>query len=159
MIMDGHKTIDLEKLRKFEVFQGLMTREMQIIHEVSILMSYTGGENILNQSDLSMDLFIVIEGRLSVNMGYSSTKEKRLQKIAELKSGDIFGEIGFLEGKRRSASISAMESGQILKMDGLKLHEIFEINQHMGYIMMRNIALVLARRLVDINYQLRNQSF
>jgi len=157
--MDGHKTIDLEKLRKFEVFQGLMTREMQIIHEVSILMSYTGGENILNQSDLSMDLFIVIEGRLSVNMGYSSTKEKRLQKIAELKSGDIFGEIGFLEGKRRSASISAMESGQILKMDGLKLHEIFEINQHMGYIMMRNIALVLARRLVDINYQLRNQSF
>jgi len=157
--MNGHKTIDLEKLKKFEVFQGLMTREMQIIHEVSILMSYIGGENILNQSDLSMDLFIVVQGRLSVSMGYSSLKEKRLQKIAELKSGDIFGEIGFLEGKRRSASISAIEPGQVLKMDGLKLHEIFEINQHMGYIMMRNIALVLARRLVDINYQLRNQSF
>jgi hypothetical protein len=52
-----------------------------------------------------------------------------------------------------------MEPGQVLKMDGLKLHEIFELNQHMGYIMMRNIALVIARRLVDINYQLRNQSY
>ena len=159
MNMNVNKTIDLEVLKDFEVFQGLMTREMQIIHEVSTLMSYTGGDNILKQSDLSMDLFIVVKGRLSVNMGYSSSREKRLQKIAELKAGDMFGEIGFLEGKRRSASISAMEPGQVLKIDGLKLHEIFEINQHMGYIMMRNIALVLARRLVDINYQLRNQSF
>jgi len=157
--MNGHKTIDLEVLKTFEVFQGLMTREMQIVNDVSTLISYAGGENILNQSDLSMDLFIVIKGRLSVNMGYASSREKRLQKIAELKSGDIFGEIGFLEGKRRSASISAMEPGQVLKMDGLKLHEIFELNQHMGYIMMRNIALVIARRLVDINYQLRNQSY
>jgi len=157
--MDGHQTIDLELLKKFEIFQGLMTREMKIIHDVSILMSFISGESILKQSDLSMDLFIVVSGRLSVNMGYSSTKEKRLQKIAELKAGDIFGEIGFLEGKRRSASISSMESGQVLKMDGLKLHEIFEINQHMGYVMMRNIALVLARRLVDINYQLRNQYY
>jgi len=154
--MNGHQTIDLEILKNFEIFQGLMTQEMQIIHEVSILMSFICGEEILKQSDLSMDLFIVVNGRLSVNMGYSSTKEKRLQKIAELKTGDIFGEIGFLEGQRRSASISGMESGQVLKMDGLKLHEIFEINQHMGYVMMRNIALVLARRLVDINYQLRN---
>jgi CRP-like cAMP-binding protein len=159
MIMVDQKTIDLERLRDFEVFQGLMTREMQIIHEVSTLISFSGGDNILNQSDLSMDLFIVVKGRLSVNMVYSSTREKRLQKIAELKPGDIFGEIGFLEGKRRSASITAMEAGQVLKMDGLKVHEIFEINQHMGYIMMRNIALVLARRLVDINYQLRNQSY
>jgi len=157
--MVDQKTIDLERLRDFEVFQGLMTREMQIIHEVSTLISFSGGDNILNQSDLSMDLFIVVKGRLSVNMVYSSTREKRLQKIAELKPGDIFGEIGFLEGKRRSASITAMEAGQVLKMDGLKVHEIFEINQHMGYIMMRNIALVLARRLVDINYQLRNQSY
>jgi CRP-like cAMP-binding protein len=159
MIMVDQKTIDLERLRDFEVFQGLMIREMQIIHEMSTLISFSGGDNILNQSDLSMDLFIVVKGRLSVNMVYSSTREKRLQKIAELKPGDIFGEIGFLEGKRRSASITAMEAGQVLKMDGLKIHEIFEINQHMGYIMMRNIALVLARRLVDINYQVRNQSY
>jgi len=153
-------TIDLEKLKAFEVFQGLMTQEMLVIHEVSHLIACNTGENILTQSDLSMDLFIVVKGRLSVNMGYSSSlKEKRLQKIAELKSGDIFGEIGFLEGKRRSASIIAMEPGLVLKLDGLKLHEIFELNQHMGYVMMRNIALVLARRLVDINYQLRNQSF
>jgi len=157
--MVDQKTIDLERLRDFEVFQGLMIREMQIIHEMSTLISFSGGDNILNQSDLSMDLFIVVKGRLSVNMVYSSTREKRLQKIAELKPGDIFGEIGFLEGKRRSASITAMEAGQVLKMDGLKIHEIFEINQHMGYIMMRNIALVLARRLVDINYQVRNQSY
>jgi CRP-like cAMP-binding protein len=157
--MIDQKTIDLEQLREFEVFQGLTTREMQIIHEVSTLISFSGGEIILKQSDLSMDLFIVVKGRLSVNMGYSSTREKRLQQIAELKPGDIFGEIGFLEGKRRSANITAIEAGQVLKMDGLKIHEIFEINQHMGYIMMRNIALVLARRLVDINYQLRNLSY
>jgi CRP-like cAMP-binding protein len=157
--MIGDKSIDLEELKKYEVFQGLMTQEMKIIHEVSHLISCTVGESILTQSDLSMDLFIVVKGRLSVHMGYSSLKEKRLQKIAELKSGDIFGEIGFLEGQRRSASIIAMEPGLVLKLDGLKLHEIFELNQHMGYVMMRNIALVLSRRLVDINYQLRNQSF
>jgi len=159
MIMIDNKTIELDKLRRFEIFQGLMTREMKSILEVSTFLSFVGGDSILNQSDLSMDLFIVISGRLSVNMGYSSSKEKRHQKIAELKSGDIFGEISFLEGKRRSASISAIEPGQVLKMDGLKLHEIFEINQHMGYVMMQNIALVLARRLVDNNYQLRNQFF
>ncbi|ETR69019.1 MAG: cyclic nucleotide-binding protein, partial [Candidatus Magnetoglobus multicellularis str. Araruama] len=112
-----------------------------------------------NQSDLSMDLFVIISGRFSVNMGYSSTRDRRIQMIAELKKGDIFGEIGFLEGKRRSANITVIESGQVLKMDGFKLHEIFEMDQHIGYVMMRNIALVIAHRLIDINFQLRNLTF
>jgi len=150
------KKIDIEKLKVFEIFQGLMTREINIILEISQQIELSNGEDVLKQSDLSMDIFLIIAGRLNVTIAYQAINGKRMQKIALLKSGDIFGEIGFLEGKRRSASITSVDDSQVLKIDGMKLHEVFEINQHLGYIMMRNIALVIARRLVDINFQLRN---
>jgi CRP-like cAMP-binding protein len=154
--MSLNQKTDIEILRAFEIFQGLMTREINIILEISQLLSLVNGQEVLKQSELSMDLFLIVSGRLNVTMAYPTINGKRMQKIALLKSGDIFGEIGFLEGKRRSASITSVENSQVVKIDGMKLHETFEINQHLGYIMMRNIALVIARRLVDINFQLRN---
>ncbi|MBF0452783.1 MAG: cyclic nucleotide-binding domain-containing protein [Candidatus Magnetomorum sp.] len=154
--MNPNNKIDMDQLRDFEIFQGLMTREINIILEISQLMSISAGEDVLKQAELSMDLFLLITGRLNVSMAYSSMNARRFQKIAVLKSGDIFGEIGFLEGKRRSANITSIDGSKILKVDGMKLHEVFELNQHLGYVMIRNIALVIARRLVDINFQLRN---
>jgi len=148
--------LDMEKIREFEIFQGLMAQELQVILELSQSILCNAGQDVLKQAELSMDLFLLISGRLNVSMGYVSMNKRRLQKIAVLKPGDIFGEIGFLEGKRRSANITSIDNSFVLKMDGMKLHELFEINQHVGYVMMKNIALVLARRLVDINLQLRN---
>ncbi|KPA17846.1 Cyclic nucleotide-binding domain protein [Candidatus Magnetomorum sp. HK-1] len=154
--MNRKDKVDIQQVREFEIFQGLMTREIQIILEVSQSIFCSAGQDVLKQAELSMDLFLIISGRLNVSMVYSSMNERRMQKIAVLKSGDIFGEIGFLEGKRRSANITSIDDSLVLKIDGMKLHELFEINQHTGYVMMRNIALVIARRLVDINFQLRN---
>lgn len=73
-----------------------------------------------------------------------------------MRAGDVFGEIGFLGGKRRSASVKAIENVSVLKINGKKLAEYFAGNTHTGYRMMRNLALILAQRITDVIFMLRD---
>ena len=78
------------------------------------------------------------------------------QRLTTLREGDIFGEISFLEGKRRSAGAVAVDNISTLRIDGEKLYGLFDKNPRLGYVVMRNIGCILAQRLCDINFRWRD---
>ena len=59
-------------------------------------------------------------------------------------------------GGRRSARAVALDKILTLKIDGEKLRELFNRNNHSGYLIMQNIASILAQRLCDINFRWRD---
>ena len=152
--------LNTEEIAKFEIFNGLSTEEIEAIISLSQQVSYNNNEVILEESSPSTELFILIEGRVRVELEkvhyYNDQKEK--VEIVILRKGDIFGEIAFLEGTRRSAYVSAIDKIRAMKIDGKKLHELFNRNNHAGYMFMRNLAVVLANRLIDINFKWRSEA-
>jgi CRP-like cAMP-binding protein len=74
-----------------------------------------------------------------------------------LKSGDVFGEIGLLRSKRRSAQVSAYSDMLARKINQKKLFELFEYNSRLGYLLMRNLATILSDRIMDMNFMWRNE--
>lgn len=72
------------------------------------------GEALIKQGDNDDSMYIVLEGELAVLVLYR--KRKRPTMIHMLKEGEIVGEMAFLEGRARSASVIANSKATVLKL-------------------------------------------
>ena len=69
------------------------------------------GRTVLARGEHSSDVFILLEGRLNVVL-YSPAG--RQVSLRDLQEGDIFGELGAIDGERRSVSIVAASEARVL---------------------------------------------
>jgi CRP-like cAMP-binding protein len=147
-----------KKIANFEIFEGLATDEINNILSMGQEVEYEDEVIIFEDSSLPSDFFILLEGRVSVEIDVShggKNGRKRVQ-LAILRNGDVFGEIGLLEGKRRLASVKAIAKVLVLKIKGDKLTEYFAENTNTGYRLMRNLARILSQRITDVVFMLRD---
>ena len=82
-------------------------------------LGYTGniescdaGTVLFREGDTSECMYAVLWGRVGIFTGYGTETER---KLTELTGGEYFGEMGLIEGKRRSAAAVALEDGTRLE--------------------------------------------
>jgi CRP/FNR family transcriptional regulator, cyclic AMP receptor protein len=139
------------------IFAGLKPQESAAVTGCGEVAQYKGGAVIFEESSQSTDLFLLLDGRVCVEIEAPRSMGKpgeRLQ-LALLREGDVFGEMAFLRGKRRSACVCAMDEVRALRMDGPRLQALFQQDAGLGYRVMRNLAAILAQRVVDVNFKWR----
>jgi CRP/FNR family cyclic AMP-dependent transcriptional regulator len=150
-----------EDILKFKIFEGLNLEELDTIFAISQEVSYKSGEIILEESSYGADsdFFIILQGNVKVELAASPilTEGKISKRLAVLKNGDIFGEMGLLRSKRRSAQVSAYSDLIVRKVNQKKLFELFVYNPRLGYLIMRNLAAILSDRITDMNFMWRNE--
>jgi len=150
-----------EDILKFKIFEGLNLEELDTILALSQEVSYKSGEIILEESSYGADsdFFIILQGKVKVELAVSPilTDGKISKRLAVLKNGDIFGEMGLLRSKRRSAQVSAYSDLIVRKVNQKKLFELFVYNPRLGYLIMRNLAAILSDRITDMNFMWRNE--
>ncbi|UCF87249.1 MAG: Crp/Fnr family transcriptional regulator [Nitrospiraceae bacterium] len=91
-------------LREIPVFQNFSDKNLRQTVENFSLRKFKKHETIVYQSDKSTDLYILLKGRVNITFMDPNGKEYFL---TELKEGDYFGEMSLIDGKPRSASVSA----------------------------------------------------
>jgi len=65
--------------------------------------------------------------------------------------------MGLLKGRRRSARVVAYGGAvHAIQFNGQKLYELFERYNHIGYLVMHNLASILSDRLIDVNFMWRD---
>jgi CRP-like cAMP-binding protein len=150
-----------EDILQFKIFEGLTLEELNSVYDISQEVSYKSGDIILEESTYGADadFFVILQGNVKVEIQasqrqYEGTTSKRL---AVLKNGEIFGEMGLLRSKRRSAQVSAYSDLTVLKVNQKKLFQVFDNNPKLGYIIMRNLAAILSDRIMDMNFMWRNE--
>lgn len=94
-----------------EIFDGLDDSDLSDIALKSCYRNYEQGVDIVHEGEPSDRLFIIINGIVSVRKKQWPGTE---QVLAYLLPGNSFGEIGILENKPRSATISAMSDVRVL---------------------------------------------
>ena len=75
--------------------------------------AYAAGAPIVREGQVGADLFILIKGSASVRVARWLVFSK---EVARLKSGDLFGEIGFVAASQRTASVVAEEPVEVLRI-------------------------------------------
>jgi len=150
-----------EDVLKFKIFEGITLEELDAIFDISQEVKYKSGDVILEESSYSSDsdFFVILEGNVKVEL-QSSESQSEIQvskRLAVLKSGDIFGEMGLLRSRRRSAQVSAYSDLTVRKVNQKKFFQLFVYNPRLGYLIMRNLAAIMSDRIMDMNFMWRNQ--
>ena len=148
--------ITTQAISGYSLFSGLNENELEKLITLITMIRFDAGSLILRESTLSSDLYILRSGRISIELDVSSYNTSGREQIVILRPGDIFGEIAFLENKRRSAHVIALDPVEAIHIDGTKLKELFITNYKIGFMIMQNIALTLTHRLIDTNFKWRN---
>ena len=150
-----------EDILQFKIFEGMTLEELDAVFDISDEVTYGSGDIILEESSYGADsdFFVILQGNVKVEIQASQIQpEGRMNKrLAVLKSGDVFGDMGLLRSKRRSAQVSAYSDLRVRKVNQKKLFQLFVYNPRLGYLIMRNLAAILSDRIMDMNFMWRDE--
>ncbi len=131
-------------LKKLPVFKGLLEDEYFKVLSMCSSKSAPKGEVLFKQGDYGASMFILLCGEIDVYVAGVGT-------VHVMKAGDIVGEISLVRRTPRSASAVAREDCVLLQLYAEILHDVVAKYPRIGYIIMRNVASILAERLVQNN--------
>ena len=103
-MVTGEETAGL--LERVPLFADLSRDEIGRLAEVAVPRSYAAGQVIFREGDAGDTCYVLRTGSARVTRSHS---DGRLITLAELRPGDIFGELAMFGGETRSATVEAIE--------------------------------------------------
>ena len=107
---------------------------------------------VLTEQEEGIDLYIILRGQVRVSKYIQNEEEA----IAMLRPGALFGEMAILGQTVRSASVIAHTDVLLYRLDGMQFLSFLEEDRDAGFKVMRRMAIMLAKRLHDLNERYRN---
>jgi CRP-like cAMP-binding protein len=132
-------------LGKVEVFRGLSPGQLESLARVSEERKYRRGEAVFTEHSSGAQVYIIQKGKVCIELGLKG--KPNTATIQRLGVGQIFGELALVDKRSRSATAMCEDDCEIITIDRDKLDELFEQDSRLGYVVMRNLAQLLAERL------------
>jgi CRP/FNR family transcriptional regulator len=145
-------TSPVELLRSVPLFSDLEQPELERFSLVAVPRSFPAATRVFHEGDHSDACYIIRSGSFRVTREHS---DGRAITLATLGPGDIFGELAMLDGEVRSASVEALEDGELL---ALPANEVRALLARHPEITVKLVA-ALVRRLRTANERISRQSF
>ncbi len=159
--MFGEKT--LQFMAKTDVFKGLSNDEINKFHKFFEKEVFYDRDVLIKQGQTQSALHIVISGALNVTLpkktGMTMFQDDSALILGTLKSGDCFGEYSLVDKKGASASIIAVEGGEVLKIKRDDFENIISADDHISKQIYLNLLNILTKRLRKSNvfYEFSNR--
>jgi len=117
-----HQPIFQRTVPKSPLFEILDTEQRAAIVEEMEQETHDEGSVIINEGDPGSSMYLIASGGVKVyTRGSGSTGTVYL---ADLGEGDFFGEVSVLTGKPRTATITASQRTELLRLDRDKLDSV-----------------------------------
>jgi CRP-like cAMP-binding protein len=139
-------------LQSVPLFGDLSSRELRVLERVVHVRTFGPGESVFAEGDPGAAMYVIQSGHVNVTLSRGSYSPILL---AELLTGDFFGEMALLGDNARSATAVAQERSNIIGFSHPDLAEIIESHPRMGARICFGLARTLAERLRYTNAQLR----
>lgn len=146
-----------DMLRQTAFAEGLSDEELMEISPICNEHHFKEGEEIFSEASKGSELYIICQGRISIEVALPNRPGRRSERLAMATGGMVVGELALVDGSPRSARASAMEDTSVLEIKSDDIHKIMESHPRIGFIVMRNLSTVLAARLRSTNLWLRNE--
>lgn len=85
----------------------------------------------------------------------SSTGVTSNEAIISLHDKELFGEISWITGRKRTASVSCLGEAETIRIDGIEFMDYLQSHPKVGFIVMRNVATLVASSLGNTDQLLK----
>ena len=130
--------------QEIPLFQGMKDEQVRALLKTGTVLSCQAGDHLVRQGDPHRDLFVVLDGVAEV---WRQKDNGERLSLALLRTGSVFGEMGFLGRQRRSADVVAVTSLRVLVLTQTFLRRAIRSHPEAAALMLRNLSIVLSERL------------
>lgn len=157
--MDIKGTVELFK--KSSIFEGLGEADLKKIAEGCFEQACPIGTVIIEENDLPKELlFLIKHGEIVVSAGPAMAEEEDEEgaetMITTLGPGEVFGEIALIDEMPHSATVKTISDVVLITLPASYFLKLVDQDKNIGYIITRNIAKVICKRLRDSNFITRH---
>jgi small-conductance mechanosensitive channel/CRP-like cAMP-binding protein len=132
-----------DALQNVELFEPLTDDELAALAGRLRVAPFLPGEAMVRQGEAAESLYLITKGKAEVRV----TSDGSSEKVAELKAGDFFGEMGLLTGEPRAATVSAVTEVECYRLNKEAVNEILAERPEIA----TDISRILARRRVELD--------
>ena len=145
--------ISPEVLRRFPFFAGLTDEELKSIAMISDEEKYQANTFISREREPARKLYLLLQGSVDVMI---DTDQEGLQHetVSTLTVGDVVSWSAVVDPHVLTASLFAATPVTMVAMDGAGLRALFELDCHLGYVVLHKVAQVISNRLKDTRIQM-----
>lgn len=140
----------IKNLLSTELFQGLAEEELVSLLTTFEEEQYSAGKIIFDTNTSGERVYLITGGAVRISRLTNYGDETTLDI---LQSGELFGELASLDGKSRSARVTAVEDTSLISFDHLSFENIFRRNQRIASNLFRELSARI--RKTDDNIVLR----
>ncbi len=129
--------VDPKILRHMNFFMDFNDEEIEVLASVLQEKNFKTGTTIFKEGDEGSALYIIKRGEVKA---CKTTPEGDLLTLTHHKDGDIFGEMAFLDGRPRSASIVAVTDTTVFVLEKKDFETLIDNHPRLIYKMLKNIV-------------------
>ncbi len=149
--------IEPKALRDYLFFSDLSDDELAVVAKIIQRKDFKLGDTVFKDSEDGASLYIIKKGEVKA---CKTAPDGELFTLTLMKDGDIFGEMSFLDGRPRSATIVAISDLETYVLEKKDFDTLVESNPKMVFKLLKNIIFIIhsivrgmnARYVEMVNY-------
>jgi CRP/FNR family transcriptional regulator, cyclic AMP receptor protein len=146
--------MEAKDFKEIKFFEKYTEEQLQKIASVSSVKEFKVKEIIFEQYDELTELYVLLQGSLS--LGISLPKDKRIH-LGTIEEGQLFSWSAIFPPYISTAWVMAVTPARVIAIDARKLNAEIEQDCDFGFKTMSKIAQTISHRLSDTRFQLMNQ--
>lgn len=131
-------------LKKLPLFHGLQRSDFDALSHAFKATQIDAGQTIFREQDHSRHLYVLLAGEVELSRAKAGV-------IYRLLPGELFGEIGMVSQRLRTATATAAKVSTLLVISREDFNAILGKNPRVASILMRNITIALSSHLIRMN--------
>ena len=133
-----------EEFKSFELFDGLNSDEIEAVIKIASLQKYKKGEILFQEDSTEEVIYIITEGKLEISAQSESGKRVTFSAVEK---GMVFGEMSFLDGLPRSATVKTLEDVEVFAIRKEDFEYLIETKPKIAAFVLKNLGKIMSLRL------------
>jgi CRP-like cAMP-binding protein len=127
----------------FELFAARDPADSETLVGYMERRRFSPGETVLVGGEPDRSLYVLTDGTLEVTVKMRNGSKR----TAQLESGAVFGEVGFFDGRPRSATVRGVTAGEMLRLGFEHFEALAADHPELGRALLVDLGTLLASRL------------
>lgn len=149
--------VTVQDLKAFNLFVGLDKSELAEIAKHCTRRTCESAAEVFSPGAPAGDIFMLEGKNDAVQIEMAVSESGPTTVIHTLQKGEVFGWAALVTPHQRTATARCVEKASLICLDGKALMALLDKNEHMGYVVMKNLSGILSTRLSYTTMALRRE--
>jgi CRP/FNR family transcriptional regulator, cyclic AMP receptor protein len=135
---------DTGELRAFKIFDELNERELESVAKIAKTETLGAGARLTEIGAPASRAYLIKEGSVTIFVHGADGSEMPVDSVGP---GDVIGWSALTGPYTYTAACSCAERSTLIVLNGSRIRELFEVNNHIGYRVLKCMGSIVAKRM------------